>query len=35
MKKFKEEYIPLMEVVEIKDGLKKVMELSSLVNKYL
>jgi len=33
--KFETEYIVSMENTEIKEGLKKAMELSSMVNKYL
>lgn len=33
--KFKNEYIAAFEKVELKEALRKAMELSSLVNKYL
>ena len=30
-----DEYIAYLEKTEIKDGLKKAMEMSSMINKYL
>lgn len=35
MNKFKNEYLVAFEKVEIKEALRKAMELSSIVNKYL
>lgn len=35
MNKFRTEYLVAFEKVEIKEALRKGMELSSLVNKYL
>ena len=35
MNKFKSEYLDAFEKVEIKEALRKSMELSSLVNKYI
>lgn len=35
LNKFRTEYLDAFEKVEIKDALRKAMELSSLVNKYI
>lgn len=35
MNKFKNEYLATFEIVEIKEALKKAMELSSDINQYL